>query len=166
MVDTDGQVINTNSKEGECSSEKVDIMKDNEQEIIQSSSQSEQIQDEWLNQKKQELNILYDEHINKLKEAMDLFPHPPGRLMRAWLWFQKHAFTSVIFVVIGISLGIGIEKISNHNEMIKAVNLQRYEFKGDIFEISPSSIKKYYVDKEKNLTSIVIPKTKTEETIK
>jgi len=128
--------------------------------------QPQQIQDEWLNQKKQELNILYDEHINKLKEAMDLFPHPPGRLMRAWLWFQKHAFTSVIFVVIGISLGIGIEKISNHNEMIKAVNLQRYEFKGDIFEISPSSIKKYYVDKEKNLTSIVIPKTKTEEIIK
>jgi len=129
--------------------------------------QPQQIQDEWLNQKKQELNILYDEHINKLKEAMGLFPHPPpGRLMRAWLWFLEHAPTYVIFVVIGISLGIGIEKMLNHNEMIKAVNLQRYEFKGDIFEIFPSSIKKYYVDKEKNLTSIVIPKTKTEEIIK
>jgi len=128
--------------------------------------EKQQIQDELLNQKKIELSTLYDDHINKLKEVMDLFPHPPGRLMKIWLWFQKHAFTSVIFVVIGISLGIGIEKISNYNEMIKAINLQRYEFKGDIFEIFPSSIKKYYIDKEKNLTSIVIPKTKTEETIK
>jgi len=126
---------------------------------IEIPTQPTQIQDELLNQKKMELSTLYDDHINKLKEVMDLFPHPPGRLMKTWLWFQKHAFTSVIFVVIGISIGIGIEKISNYNEMVRAVNLQRYEFKGDIFEISPSSIKKYYVGGEKKLTSIVIPKT-------
>lgn len=122
-----------------------------------------QTQDDILTQKKIELSNLYDDHINKLKEVMDLFPHPPGRLMKAWLWFQKHAFTSVLFVVLGISIGIGIEKISNYNEMVRAINLQRYEFKGDLFEISPSSIKKYYINGEKNLSSIITQKPKSEE---
>ncbi len=122
-----------------------------------------QTQDDILTQKKIELSNLYDDHINKLKEVMDLFPHPPGRLMKAWLWFQKHAFTSVLFVVLGISIGIGIEKISNYNEMVRAINLQRYEFKGDLFEISPSSIKKYYINEEKNLSSIITQKPKSEE---
>ena len=129
----------------------------NSEQIVETSEPAEiiQSQDDLLNQKKQELSKLYDEHIKKLKEVMDLFPHPPGRLMKAWLWFQKHAFTSVIFIVLGITIGICIEKNANYNEMVKAVNLQRYEFKGDIFEISPSSIKKYYLGGEKNLTSII-----------
>lgn len=143
---------------------KEDIDEKNNQDDNKSSISIET--DDVINKKKTELNNLYDENINKLKEMMDLFPHPPGRLMKAWLWFQKHAFTSVIFVVLGISIGIGIEKISNHNEMIKAVNLQRYEFKGDIFEISPSSIRKFYVGGEKNIASIITPKPKSEETTK
>ena len=137
----------------------------NSEQIVETSEPAEiiQSQDDLLNQKKQELSKLYDEHIKKLKEVMDLFPHPPGRLMKAWLWFQKHAFTSVLFVVLGISIGIGIEKISNYNEMVRAINLQRYEFKGDLFEISPSSIKKYYINGEKNLSSIITQKSKSEE---
>jgi hypothetical protein len=142
------------------------IESNEEKPILEETTEPIQNNDEVLNQKKIELSNLYDEHINKLKEVMDLFPHPPGRLMKAWLWFQKHAFTSVIFIVLGISIGIGIEKISNYNEMVKAVNLQRFEFKGDLFEISPSSIKKYYVNGEKNLISIITPApTKQKEEI-
>jgi hypothetical protein len=142
-------------------SNKEEIIKDEEGSYINNNQPNNNLED-LLSQKNNELNKLYDDYMNKLKETMNLFPRPPGRLMKAWLWFQKYAFTSIIFIVLGITLGIGIEKISNHNQMIKAINLQRYEFKGDIFEIYHSSIKKYYINGEKNITSIISPQKEKE----
>jgi len=108
----------------------------------------------------------YDLLIRKMKEALDLFPKPPGKLMKAWLWFQKHAFTSVLFIVLGIGIGIGIEKIMNYNDLIRAVNLQRMEFKGDLFEIQPSSIRKFYTDGQKSFTTMIQTKKESEDSIK
>jgi len=108
-----------------------------------------------MDQLRKEFFDTYDLINRKTKDLLDLFPKPPGKLMKSWLWFQKHAFTSVVFIVLGIALGIGIEKIMNYNDMIRAINLQRMEFKGDLFDIQPSSIKKYYEHGEKSITSLI-----------
>lgn len=108
-----------------------------------------------MDQLRKEFFETYDLINRKTKDLLDLFPKPPGKLMKSWLWFQKHAFTSVVFVVLGIAIGIGIEKIMNYNDMIRAINLQRMEFKGDLFDIQPSSIKKYYEHGEKSITSLI-----------
>jgi hypothetical protein len=141
--------------------------KEQTEEIIQSEPQPIAVtivNNESVDQKQKEFFDQYDLLVRKMKEALDLFPKPPGRLMKSWLWFQKHAFTSVLFIVLGIIIGIGIEKFMNYNDMIRAVNIQRMEFKGDLFEVQPSTIKKYYNGGEKNLSSI-IPAMKKQEDV-
>ncbi len=136
------------------------------EEVVNTEVEQQQIQppipvtivppnNEIIEQKQKEFFEQYDLVIRKMKEALDLFPKPPGKFMKAWLWFQKHAFTSVLFIVLGIAIGIGIEKFINHNDTIRAINLQRFEFKGDLFDVQPSAIKKYYGEGSKNITSII-----------
>jgi hypothetical protein len=127
--------------------------KEQTEEIIQSEPQPIAVtivNNESVDQKQKEFFDQYDLLVRKMKEALDLFPKPPGRLMKSWLWFQKHAFTSVLFIVLGIIIGIGIEKFMN--------------YKGDLFEVQPSTIKKYYNGGEKNLSSI-IPAMKKQEDV-
>jgi len=102
---------------------------------------------------KNEVSELFQLFTGKLKEALDLIPKSPGRLLRFWLWFQKHGFTTVCFIVVGIVVGIGIEGHLNHQEMVKAINLQCMEFrhngKVDRFKLFPSEVSPYYTDDEK-----------------
>lgn len=158
--------------------EKKEVVEETKEEILQSQEQPEPIivppipvtivnnNSEQIDQKQKEFFEQYDLLVRKMKEALDLFPKPPGKLMKAWLWFQKHAFTSVLFIVLGICIGIGIEKFMNYNDTIRAVNLQRMEFKGDLFEIQPSTIRKFYTDGQKSFTTIIQPKKESEESIK
>lgn len=75
-----------------------------------------------------------------------------GRIMTFWLWFQKHAFTTIIFIAIGILVGISATKIIYESQIRKAINVQRFEFKGELFEVHPSTIEKYYDPKVKQFT--------------
>jgi len=121
---------------------------------------------EQIDQKQKEFFEHYDLLVQKMKEVLNLFPkHGKGR--KALDWFLKHAWTTVLISVfgIGIIIGIQLEQNKNYNDMIRAVNLQRFEFKGDLFEIQPSTIKKYYNGEEKNLSSI-IPTIKKEDSVK
>lgn len=114
----------------------------------------------------EDIGIKYSEFLNILNAAINLAPPPPGRFMRGWLWFQKHAFTSVIFVVLGITIGIFISEFRNTMQMEKTINIQRFEFKGDLFDVIPSSIKKYYSDGERtNIKNALTPviELKTEQ---
>lgn len=61
---------------------------------------------------------------------------------------QKHAFIYTILIFIGIVIGIFFSKIVFDKDMTKAINLQRFEYKGDIFEVQPSQIPKYYDSKK------------------
>jgi len=61
---------------------------------------------------------------------------------------QKHAFIYTILIFIGIVIGIFFSKIVFNNDMTRAINLQRFEYKGDIFEVQPSQIPKYYDSKK------------------
>jgi len=66
------------------------------------------------------------------------------KLIKVWVWFQKHAFTTVIFIALGIWIGVNCSKVAIEQEVKKAINIQRFEFNGDLFEVHPSSIQKYY----------------------
>jgi hypothetical protein len=86
----------------------------------------------------------------RLTEVLDLIPKPPGKLMRFWLWFQKHGMTTVCFIALGIVIGVGIEKHLNNVEMVKAINMQKMEFqhngKRDKFTIIPDTTPNFYND--------------------
>lgn len=110
-------------------------------------------------QKRKEFFEEYDLLIRKMKDALDLIPPKPGRVERAWLWFQKHAFNLVLVFALGVTVGIGVHKIMVYNDTMDAVNKQIMEFKGDLFSIQPSAIKKYYVDGKKS----ILPISKKEE---
>lgn len=116
-----------------------------------------------VEQKQKDFFETYDLLVRKMKEALDLIPPKPGKLERAWLWFQKHAFNFVIVFAIGVSVGVGIDKIMVYNDTMDAVNKQIMEFKGDLFSIQPSSIKKYYVNGKKNISDIIKKEQPAEE---
>jgi len=61
---------------------------------------------------------------------------------------QKHAFIYTILIFIGMLIGIFFSKIVFNQDMTRAINLQRFEYKGDIFEVQPSQIPKYYDSKK------------------
>lgn len=115
-----------------------------------------------LDQKQKEFFDRYDLLIRKMEEALDIIPPKPGKIERAWMWFQKHAFNYVIVLAIGISIGVGIDKIMVYNDTMDAVNKQIMEYKGDLFSVQPSPIKKYYTNGKKTFSSII---SKTEEPI-
>lgn len=108
-----------------------------------------------LDQKQKEFFDRYDLLIRKMEEALDIIPPKPGKIERAWMWFQKHAFNYVIVLAIGISIGVGIDKIIVYNETMDSINKQIMEFNGDLFSIQPSPIKKYYTDGKKTFSSMI-----------
>lgn len=77
-----------------------------------------------------------------------------GKLFNFWIWFQKHAFTSILFIAFGVIIGISYSKIVYERDMTKAINIQRFEFKGDLFDVQPSAIKKYYDTKIMEKTNV------------
>jgi len=94
--------------------------------------------DEICNESEKTMVYEYEGENNMIKE---------NKLMNSWEWFQRHAFTTIIFIAFGIFIGISASKIIYEREVTKAINMQRFEFKGDIFEVQPSSITKYYDNK-------------------
>jgi len=66
------------------------------------------------------------------------------KLLSIWNWLQKYALLAIIFISIGFSIGIYSSKALFKVEVVKAINLQRFEYNGDIFDIQLSSIQKYY----------------------
>ena len=65
-----------------------------------------------------------------------------SKLLKIWLLFQKHAFTYLIFILVGILIGVGCTKIVYENEVDKAIMLQRFVRNESIYDISPSAISK------------------------
>ena len=77
------------------------------------------------------------------------------KLSKLWIWFHRYALTCIIFISIGIVLGIFCTKAVFERQIERSINVQRFEFKGDLFDVAPSSIQKYY---NKNPIPIVYPK--------
>lgn len=147
--------------------EKIDLKLTTDEIIPESQTPQQPIEvkivdSQTLDQKQKEFFDRYDLLIKKMQEALDIIPPKPGKLERAWMWFQKHAFNYVIVLTIGISIGVGIDKIMVYNDTMDAVNKQIMEYKGDLFSIQPSPIKKYYTNGKKTFSSII---SKTEEPI-
>lgn len=147
--------------------EKIDLKLTTDEIIPESQTPQQPIEvkivdSQTLDQKQKEFFDRYDLLIKKMQEALDIIPPKPGKIERAWMWFQKHAFNYVIVLTIGISIGVGIDKIMVYNDTMDAVNKQIMEYKGDLFSIQPSPIKKYYTNGKKTFSSII---SKTEEPI-
>lgn len=147
--------------------EKIDLKLTTDEIIPESQTPQQPIEvkivdSQTLDQKQKEFFDRYDLLIKKMQEALDIIPPKPGKIERAWMWFQKHAFNYVIVLAIGISIGVGIDKIMVYNDTMDAVNKQIMEYKGDLFSIQPSPIKKYYTNGKKTFSSII---SKTEEPI-
>jgi len=147
--------------------EKIDLKLTTDEIIPESQTPQQPIEvkivdSQTLDQKQKEFFDRYDLLIKKMQEALDIIPPKPGKIERAWMWFQKHAFNYVIVLAIGISIGVGIDKIMVYNDTMDAVNKQIMEYKGDLFSVQPSPIKKYYTNGKKTFSSII---SKTEEPI-
>jgi len=147
--------------------EKIDLKLTTDEIIPESQTPQQPIEvkivdSQTLDEKQKEFFDRYDLLIKKMQEALDIIPPKPGKIERAWMWFQKHAFNYVIVLAIGISIGVGIDKIMVYNDTMDAVNKQIMEYKGDLFSVQPSPIKKYYTNGKKTFSSII---SKTEEPI-
>lgn len=119
-----------------------------------------------MSEENEEFKNKYDElqqvAISRINSIVELLPYKPlnkNWFIRGWMTFQKHAFIYLIFLFLGVCIGIASEKIFNYNRMVTAINLQRFEFQGDMFEVSPSSIRKFY--NTSSASSVFFPSTKT-----
>lgn len=70
---------------------------------------------------------------------------------------QKHAFIYTIIIFIGILIGVIFSKVVFEKSINLAINLQRFEYKGDIFDVHPSQVVKYFDSKKVNNTSVEEP---------
>lgn len=65
-----------------------------------------------------------------------------NKLLKYWHLFQKHSFTYVIFIVIGMLIGVVATKTVYEKEVDTAIQLQRFVKDQVIYDISLSSISK------------------------
>jgi hypothetical protein len=76
-------------------------------------------------------------------------------------WIQKRSFTIIFFIGIGAIIGILGTNAFNERDMVRAINLGSFEFKGYLFNVEPSSKPKFFKEGgEKSITSMVIDKVK------
>lgn len=106
---------------------------------------------------KTEIKEVVTQHLEELKTKS-------GKLTKAMEWVHSRALTCVTFISIGIVIGMLIMAWIQHNEMVRSINLQCFEFthRGvtSQFKVFPSNVAPYYKDSERSVP--IIPKLKEE----
>jgi hypothetical protein len=83
------------------------------------------------------------------------------KISAAYDWVQKRTFLIIFFTGIGIIVGVFGTNVFNERNMVRAINLGSFEFRGYLFNVEPSSRPKFFKEEgDKSLATMMIEKAK------